>query len=73
MMGGDLSIEPAQTLATVRGALIDGEVHVVCTGPGASDIVGVALWFPPGHTPMSSLVTFLCSNMGRSTDLCIKR
>jgi len=41
-------------LASIRCGLIDGEVHVLELGPNVEDIVGVAIWFPPGKDMYTS-------------------
>lgn len=49
LLGGDLSLQPQELRANVRAALVGpGQVHILETGDKVSDIVGVAIWYPPG-------------------------
>ncbi|KAF8198633.1 hypothetical protein BJ912DRAFT_31558 [Pholiota molesta] len=50
LLGGDLSLAPAEFDAQIRATLIGGAVHTLMLGPAAEDIVGVALWYPPGKS-----------------------
>ena len=54
LVGGDLNLVGDSNLASIRCGLIDGEVHVLELGPNVEDIVGVAVWFPPGKDMYSS-------------------
>jgi len=38
----------------VRACAIGGQIHIVRIGPARQDIVGVALWFPPGQSVFST-------------------
>ncbi|KAH9477741.1 hypothetical protein JR316_0009968 [Psilocybe cubensis] len=54
LVGGNMDLEPLQLGANIRAALIGGQVHVITLGPQPEDIVGVALWYPPGSSSFSS-------------------
>ncbi|TFK22366.1 hypothetical protein FA15DRAFT_596194 [Coprinopsis marcescibilis] len=45
---GDPSLIYDQLYASVASTAVGGQLHVISVGPEASDIVGVACWFPPG-------------------------
>ncbi|PPQ64457.1 hypothetical protein CVT24_008467 [Panaeolus cyanescens] len=54
LLGGDLSLSSLQLAANIRAAIIGGEVHVLSVGPAVEDIVGVAIWYPPGTSGFAS-------------------
>ncbi|KAF4616674.1 hypothetical protein D9613_008620 [Agrocybe pediades] len=54
LLGGHLELAHAELLANVRAALIGGQVHVITVGPSAQDIIGVAVWYPPGSSVFAS-------------------
>ncbi|TFK41608.1 hypothetical protein BDQ12DRAFT_678231 [Crucibulum laeve] len=54
LMGGDLSLAPHQLRANARAAAVGGEIHVACIGDQLEDIVGAAIWYPPGTSGMAS-------------------
>jgi hypothetical protein len=56
LLGGDLSLAPAEFDAQIRATLIGGAVHALMLGPAAEDIVGVALWYPPGKSLFATCV-----------------
>ncbi|KAF8997489.1 hypothetical protein BDQ17DRAFT_1248543, partial [Cyathus striatus] len=53
LLGGDLSLVPHLLGLNLKTALPTGQVHVVQVGPEIYDIVGVAIWYPPGTSGMS--------------------
>ncbi|KAG6868195.1 hypothetical protein C0993_006408 [Termitomyces sp. T159_Od127] len=55
-VGGDWSLARPKFEAGVRTGLLDGEVHVATLGPEVKDIIGVAIWYGPGHSPGSTYV-----------------
>ncbi|KAF9041359.1 hypothetical protein BJ165DRAFT_1530091 [Panaeolus papilionaceus] len=63
LLGGDLSLSSLQLGANIRAAVIGGEVHVLSVGPEVDDIVGVAIWYPPGTSDISDN---LCSEEERA-------
>ncbi|KAF9476819.1 hypothetical protein BDN70DRAFT_881951 [Pholiota conissans] len=48
LLGNDYTLAPGEFVAQVRATLINGALHAFAVGPALEDIVGVALWFPPG-------------------------
>ncbi|KAF9476820.1 hypothetical protein BDN70DRAFT_897047 [Pholiota conissans] len=54
LLGGDLSLAPTEFDAQLRATLIGGAVHALALGPLVEDLVGVALWYPPGKSVFSS-------------------
>lgn len=60
LLGGDLSLESQELRANVRGALVGpGQVHILEIGENVSDIVGVAIWYPPGARAFARCVFYL--------------
>ncbi|KAG6894942.1 hypothetical protein C0992_003849, partial [Termitomyces sp. T32_za158] len=51
-MGGDRSLLRPDFEFWVCDALLGGEVHVATLGPEVNDIIGVAVWYGPGKSPM---------------------
>lgn len=57
MFHGDLSLVPKEIRANLRAALVGhGQVHVLEIGNEVSDIVGVAIWYPPGAMVLARCV-----------------
>ncbi|KAF5318820.1 hypothetical protein D9619_010803 [Psilocybe cf. subviscida] len=55
LLGGDVSLQPQEIRANVCAALIGpGQVHILEIGNEVSDIVGVAIWYPPGARAFAS-------------------
>ncbi|PPQ90531.1 hypothetical protein CVT25_015821 [Psilocybe cyanescens] len=59
IMGGNVDLSPLQIRANLQAALIGGEVHVITIGQRPEDIVGVAIWFPPGSSAFSRRAFYL--------------
>jgi hypothetical protein len=47
--GNDPVATEALMRAVVAAGVMAGEVYVACDGRGDENIVGVAVWFPPGR------------------------
>jgi hypothetical protein len=46
--GGDRSLLPVKFESELRATSVGGRIQVASIGDAVQDIVGVALWFPPG-------------------------
>ena len=57
--GRDRSLDTLLLRANVRAALIGGQLDVMSIGPNTSDIVGAALWYPPGKKAFATYVAII--------------
>lgn len=52
-----MALVPLQLGANVRAAALGrGQIHVASQGPNPEDIIGAAIWYPPGYSVFSTYV-----------------